>query len=389
MIPLRTVRFAALIPLSAFALAAAFVPAGAQTTATTDPVGFISLTATGTHGGVSPALSFIGQGMTRPVEVQSSVTSVSGTSVTDSSASWTDDQFDVVTTNGVSTGNAYYLELTSGTGVGLWADIVSTNGATTAHTGTPNTVVLNADLSAYISAGTTYKIRKNWTLASIFGANPTAAGASGLAGGSASGADQVQVYTPAVYNNSGTLVTPGSYTTYYYKTAGLSGGTGWRSTASLSADASNAKFEPSSGILVRRFQSADTSFTLVGSVKTGTADLPISEGLNIVSNIFPTSSMTLGTSGLYNPSDPAGNTLVGGGAANAADQVLIYSNGAYSTYYYKNSGLSGGTGWRSTASLSADASGTVIPSGASILIQRSHKTLSPNGSFEWVAPQPF
>lgn len=372
------------------AVSLSFLPVGitrAQTaTATTDPVGYITLSVAGTHGGSSAALSFLGQGMTRPVEYQSNVKSVNGTSVTDTSANWTDDQFNVVTSGSTTTGSAYYLEVTSGTGVGLWSDIVSTNGATTSHSGTPDTVVLSTDLSAYLTAGTTYKIRKNWTISSIFGVDPTAAGASGLAGGTLSTADQVLVYKPATYSSTGVQTKAGAYTTYYYKTSGL-GGTGWRSSASNSADASNAKLEPSDGILVQRNQTTDLTFTLVGAVKLGTSDLPVSYGLNILSNVYPTTSLTLGNSGLYNPSDAAGNSLVGG-TLSTADQVLIYQAGVYNTYYYKTSGL-GGTGWRSSASNSADASGTVIPSGAAILVQRNNKTLNGDGSFEWVAPQPF
>ncbi len=366
--------------------------------AVTDPVGFITLSVAGTHNATGSALSFLGQGMTRPVEYASAATGTATSTLTDSNASWTDDQFNTVTANNVTTGNPYYVELTSGTGVGLWADIVSTNGKSTQHSGTADSLTLSADLSPYITAGTTYKIRKNWTPSAFFGPDPTAAGASGLAGGTSTTADQVLLYTPAVYNSSGNLVTAAVYKSYYYQTAGF-GGTGWRSSTDSFTDASNTKFEPTSGILVQRLQATDLNFALVGAVKMGTTDLPVARGLNFVSNPYPVSSITLGTSGLYNPSDSAGNTLASG-SSTTADQVLIYvpatynNNGSqltaatYNQYYYQTQGF-GGTGWRSTMDSFSDASGTVIPLGQSILIQRLNKTVASDGSFEWVSTQPF
>ena len=49
----------------------------AQTTATTDPVGFITLNVAGTGGAVTNQLSFEGLSLTRPVEYQGSAEAVS------------------------------------------------------------------------------------------------------------------------------------------------------------------------------------------------------------------------------------------------------------------------------------------------------------------------
>ena len=209
------------------------------------------------------------------------------------------------------------------------------------------------------------KIRPNWTLSSIFGATNQA----GLQGGTASSADQILVY------NASTA----TYTTYYYQTSGI-GGVGWRKLGDTThSDQSGAFFKATDGILVKRFQSADVSFSLAGAVKLGQTAIPVAVGLNILSNVYPSGTFTLGTSGLQ-------SSGLGGGTASTADLILIYDpvNAVYNTYYYQTSGL-GGTGWRLAGdSTHADKSGVSIPFGSSILVQRKAAT-----PFTWVAPQPF
>ena len=192
-----------------------------------------------------------------------------------------------------------------------------------------------------------------------------------LTGGTLVTADEVLIYRPTA--------NPARYDTYYYKTSGLNG-TGWRSTASTSTPADTTPLLPTDGIIIRRHTAGNVSFALAGAVKLGQTALPVLPGINLLSNVYPSGTFTLGNSNLVG-SGLTGGTLV------TADQVLIYNTTTnppqYDTYYYKTSGLNG-TGWRSTASTSNDASTTPIPFGASIIIQR----INP-GSFTWVAPQPF
>jgi hypothetical protein len=333
--------------LATFAL---FQSVSSAQTAVTDPVGFITLNVQGTGGSGSNALSFLGLGFTQVISYQAMFSSASGTTLTDSSTTWVDNQF-----NGAN--GTFYVELISGSGAGRTSNIVSTSG-----TGKSITTAVN--LSSFVASGTGYKIRKNWTVATVFGPNNEA----GLQGGTSSTADQILVYNPA----------NGQYTTYYYKTSGV-GGIGWRTTASTSANASNSPFNPTDGILIKRQQSSTVGFALAGAVKLGQTSIPVATGLNILSNVYPSGTFTLGTCGLF-------ESGIGGGTSTTADQVQIYNsaNGQYSTYYYKTSGV-GGTGWRSTLSTSADASGTPIPFGLSIIIQR----LGGRPAFQWVAPQPF
>lgn len=324
--------------------------ATAQTTVATDPVGFTTLSVAGTNNASSSALSFIGLSMTQPVALQGTLESASGGTVVDDNATWTDNQF-----NG--TANAHYIELISGSGAGLMARITGTSAS-------GKSLTLAMDLSSYITSGTSYRIRKNWTIASVFGA----ANESGLAGGTATTADQILVYN----------ATTQQYTTYYYKTTGL-GGTGWRTTASTSAPAGDNALNPTDGIIIKRQQASAVNVTLAGAVKLGQTAYPIVTGLNVLSNVYPSGNLTLGNSGLL-------ASGLAGGTATTADQVQIYDSaaGAYKTYYYKTTGL-GGTGWRSTASTTTDASNTVIPPGQSIIVQRT----SSRPAFTWTAPQPF
>jgi len=84
----------------------------------------------------------------------------------------------------------------------------------------------------------------------IYTGNPQ----TGLAGGGTAGAaDNVQVWNPATQ----------SYTTYYFKTAGL-GGTGWRSTTSTSIDASTNTIPLGApGLIVRRAGNPTFNWSMV------------------------------------------------------------------------------------------------------------------------------
>jgi uncharacterized protein (TIGR02597 family) len=75
---------------------------------------------------------------------------------------------------------------------------------------------------------------------------------------------------------------------------------------------------------------------------------------------------TLGT--LFGPNNEAG---LGAGNNISADEILIYDPiaQAYTTYFYKTSGL-GGVGWRSTASTSRDCANDKIDFARGLLIRR-------------------
>jgi uncharacterized protein (TIGR02597 family) len=318
----------------------------AQTTATTDPVGFITLNAAGTGGAPDPAFSFRGLGMTRAVEYQGSAEAVGANTLTDNDATWADNQF-----NGAN--GAYLVEIVSGPGAGTTYDIQATTAAT-------KTLTLFQNLSGGITAPVSFKIRKHWTLATVFGANNE----GGLTGGTSTTADQILVQNGPTYD------------AYYYQTSGT-GGTGWRKVGTPDVDASATVFVPEEGLLLQRNQSAAANIVLMGAVKTGQTSIPVVTGNNLIGNVYA-SNMTLADSGLYT-GDPA--TGVAGGTSTSADQVLVWNGTSYDTYYYQSAGL-GGTGWRKGGAPTVDASAAVIPLGSAVFVRRNTGT-----GFNWVIPQ--
>jgi uncharacterized protein (TIGR02597 family) len=265
--------------------------------------------------------------------------------LTDNDATWTDNQF-----NGAN--GAHYIEITSGPGAGTTYDVT----ATTA----PNTLTLAQSLASGVANGSTFKIRKHWTLASVFGPGNEA----GLAGGTASTADQILIYTGA------------GFSTYYYKTVGPNG-TGWRNFNDNATSEANHVIYPDDGLVIKRTQSADVNVVLSGAVKTGQSSYPVIVGNNFIANVSAT-SMTLADSGLYTDNETTG---LKGGTASTADQVLIWNGTGYATYYYKTVGPNG-TGWRNFNDNATPADTTTIPLASCVVIVRKAAT-----GFNWVIPQ--
>lgn len=334
-------------------VAATSIPtaAQAQTTGYSDIVGFITLQIAGTGGAPSSAISFRGLSLTRPVEYQGDAETLSGTTVTDTDATWTDNQF-----NG--TGNACYLELiyTGAAPVPAWAgtiyDITATNATT-------KTLTLAQTLAAGVPADSSFKIRKHWTIGSVFGP----ANEGGLFAGSASTADQILIWNGSTYQS-------------YYRSTGGIVGAGWRLVNSVpgNADQVNAVILPDDAVIVKRTQQAAINVVLMGAVKTGQTSFAVLNGTNVLPNPFA-APVTFGGSGLLS----SGFT---GGSASTSDQVLIWNGTSYDTFYYSTGGIVG-AGWRKVNSVpgNQDQANSTIPVGSSIVLKRF------GTAFEWKIPQ--
>jgi uncharacterized protein (TIGR02597 family) len=321
----------------------------AQTTATTDPVGFITLNAAGNGGGASPALSFRGLGMTRAIEYQGSAESVGANTLVDNDATWTDNQF-----NGAN--GAYFVEITSGPGAGTSYDIQTTAAGT-------KTITLVQNLGAGIAAPVSFKVRKHWTIATVFGPNNE----GGLTGGTAETADQILVQNGA------------NYDPYFYQTSG-GDGTGWRKAGAPGVDAGGTVFVPEEGFVLKRNQSAGANIVLMGAVKMGQTSVPIVVGNNLIGNVYA-ANLTLQSSGLYTGNPATG--LVSGDEPSTSDQVLLWNGAGYTTYYYQTAPpAAGGSGWRNATDVFGDASATSIPVGIGLIIKRSN-----GAAFDWKVPQ--
>ena len=331
--------------------------------AVTDPVGFITLNLPGATAANAPAaISFKGLGMTRLVEYQGSAETASGTTLTESNAGWTANKFNPP---GASAETAtHYVEIvrssgsqTMAPGEGTTYDIIATSA---------DSLTLAQPLASGVGTGAQFKIRKHWTIESVFGAVPTA-----LQAGTAGAADQV-----LVYRGSG-------YDIYYFESPNFLNPTGgWKNASKPEvSNAGGAKILPEDGLIIKRSSQQTTSVTLTGAVKTGVSSIPVHPGVNIIGNVFA-AKMTLTSSNLYRGDSQLG---LASGTAGEADQVLIYNGSGYEVFYYESPNfLNPQGGWKNAAN--PDATGdlglTQIPFGSAVIVKRNRGT-----GFDWTAPQ--
>jgi uncharacterized protein (TIGR02597 family) len=338
----------ALAVTAACSLVAVLSPALFAQTATTDPVGFITLSVPG-NGGSGSSIAITGLGLTRPIEYQGSAEAVGANSLTDNEATWTDNQF-----NGAN--GEFFVEITSGPGAGVTANITGTNAQT-------KTITTAESLQGVAAQGVTFKIRKHWTLSSVFGAD---AANLNIAGGTATTADQV-----LLWNGTG-------YDTYYFQTSGI-GGVGWRKSGAPTVDQASLKIFPEEGVTIKRKQQTAANIVLMGAVKLGPTSVAVDNGISVIGNVYA-SGMTLASSGLHDANDDPAKG-VAGGTVTSADQVLIWNGTGYDTYYFQTSGI-GGVGWRKSGAPTVDASNTPVPVGSAVTIKRKFAT-----GFNWIVPQ--
>jgi len=335
---LRLPRF--LVP--AVLLLAATVAGSAQTTVTTDPVGFVQATLVPSSDGTVRKFTAISFPLHQTPIFVGLVASVSGSTVNLTGSSLGD-----VTSapyllhvksavNSLATGRSFLITLSSSTSV----------------TVNPQGVPLSAILSGSDQVG----IYQANTLGSVFGAIDSDVQ---LKGGSTVGNSDV-VY---MWNGNGW----GAY--FYIPTYG------WVLNGDGSfAISNNTPIYPDEGVLVGRISTATLPSTyamIQGTVPTNTQNVFASGGgsLTFVSNPLPT-PVTFAQFGFTSaPSWLPGNT------AGNADNVYLWQNNGWLTYFYIS-----GYGWV----LNGDGSfavqdNTAIPAGAAFLVRR-RTTISASNS---------
>lgn len=322
-------------------------PLAAQTNSvTTDPVGYITVPIVGTGGSTPAAYTFLGLSMIREASYQGALTGVGAFTLIDTNASWVEDQFN--DTNGTFT-----VELAAGTYEGYQTTISNTVSAT-------KTLEIVDDFSSIAAPTNSYRIYKDWTLASVFGVSNS----SGLAGGTATTADQILIRNDAGYD------------IYYYQTSGI-GGVGWRKSGTPLIDRKDTPLFIEQGLLIKRLASPSTNLTIIGAVKVTPTVIPAELGYNFIANVYPV-DMTLASSQLYTGNPTNG---VNGGSSTSADQVQIRNGALTDLYYYQTQGI-GGIGWRKVGSPLVDASTNLIPGGICFVVKRSLDL-----PFMWKAPK--
>jgi uncharacterized protein (TIGR02597 family) len=327
--------------------------ANAQTTATTDPVGFTTLTVQGkATAEAANRNNFVSLNMQRAPSFQGAISSValdgSGRSVlTVSGASFTANQFS-------GAGNSHYVRLTSEAGGnnGLVSEVVSSSG---------NTITVVDNINSAVSAGSTkFAVTPYWTLSTAF---PQGGGLTGAS--AAASADTITIIPPT-----------GGALTYFYSTSFNQ----WRRGTT---DSSNVLIPPGSGMQIIRKQIGNVDIVLAGNVTLGPVEAivggatPTASRNSFIANPFPLASKTLGTSGLYTGDPTTG--VVGGSAAASADTVTIFdpTTGQALTYFYSTSFNQ----WRRGT---ADSSNVTIPIGAAVQVTRKAN----RGEFSWFIQQP-
>jgi len=334
------------LSLLALSIFSALSSAGAQTTVSTDPVGFVSSNvAAGTLA--NPKLSFVSPTLQNPIVWQSVITGASANTLTVAGTPWTAGQF-----NGAS--GSYYVEVFSPTDPGAIGKITAT---------AANSISTEEDLSQYAMVGDSIRIRKYVTLADFFGVNNSA---GLLAGEESPLADEVLIYNGATFKSS------------FYYVGDPDNVAGWYDSSTF-LPSGNFVIAPHQGVIIKRKTTGTPKLTFAGAVKTGNTLLPVYNGVNVIGTVSAM-GLTLNSSGLYTG---APNTFKAGEEAPDGDEVTIFTVSGQTNYYYYVGDPDNAAGWRNSATF-AVAGNIIIEPGSAFIIKRK----GAGTSFYWTLPSP-
>jgi hypothetical protein len=329
--------------IASLASAVALPVSMAQTTATTDPVGFTTVSITAGTG-TAKRNTFFSLPLLETLEnfsgnAAGTITGVGATTISDSSANWAAGALSQVA-------SPYVIMITSGAAEGAMFLISSTspNTSTSVTISSTDTAQVPNLANLGVASGNTYKIFACDTLSSFFGV-PSPTGISG--GTSPSTADTILI------------TVNGSASTYYYNTTlGR-----WTRVAFGNPSAANTPLLPYYGLQYQRLGSTALSFVTTGNVPTISRKVQVkNSGVTLLAQYWPTSS-TLSSLGLQSmPGWASGNAQTG-------DNVLVTTGGSTLTYYYD------GTNWRRVAFGNPISNNVEIPIGSAV--QLSKKGNSP------------
>lgn len=342
---------------SAAALAACLVTASAQTSVTTDPVGFT------TSSCAAESDTFVGMPFTRPPTFVGAVQSVSGSTIAvGSSPGWTANQF--VYAAGVQP-NHYYILIGAGGSANPKQGhtyFISSNDSSTV------TISSSLDDLSGITASTQVSIIPYWTPATLF---PASDANVSFTPTTSTSAYKTELLVP---NYSAPGINVGYSPAYFFSNNvnGTSSNVGWRIVGDNSTDHGDDPLSPDSYFVVRNANGAPAlSLTAAGSVLLKKMAVPLitsaSQQQDNPASVPRPINVTLNALGL-NSSD---------GSFVAGDQLLVYTNaqsgfnpGPSATYYYnQQAGTSGG--WRLLGDDVNDRGSDIIPSSAGLVIRKA------------------
>lgn len=313
---------------------------------TTTPVWMASDTYLPGNGGGGSKLTFFSQRMVTPVEAAGIISSLSTTSLTDTGAAWSNNQFG-------TNSRAAYVEFDNGSMV----NIADTDAGT-------STLRLSGSIVGVASVGDAYRIREHLTVAMLFGTNNET---GLLAGPNPSQADNVLLLLPESQQ---------SLTLFYYSNPSFSSFRGWVRADTFSPDPNEVVY-PAQGLMVRRIGSSDANLLVSGLAKSGNAVVPVQPGYNLLGTLKSLTSVSLSNLNLYTANPSTG--VIGGGNPAAADNLLIMnSDGSVSTFFY----FLGQTfqGWVN-ANGNTPAGNVAIAPGSAFFVNRQNP-----GAFSWTIP---
>ena len=333
--------YATLTDLKCLAIAAVMLPAPLWAVETTSENFVTSATLIQGNGGTGARLSYFGLQMVSPLSFAGRVTGAGATTLVDSNATWSQDQF-----NG--TNGFHYVEFDSG----LKVDIFRTDSAS-------KTLTLT-NVAAPATVGNAYRIRKHLTVADVFGKNNEA----GLTPGPNSAqADNVLLQIPQSQQ----------ILTFFY--SNVPGFSGWY--LDNYAPGAQVVIYPEAGLMVRNKSNRNVTVYLKGSAKEGANLAPVFPGYNLLGTLKSQRSLKLSELNLY-----TGNPVTGvgpGGNPTAADNlILIHPDGTTAAYFYSD--VVGFQGWYDTSFRTS--SDVLVPAGSAFFVQRK----APRAAFYWTVP---
>lgn len=353
-------------PMLPVLVAAGFLAsASAQTTVTTDPVGFVTVTCLGNSD------TFVSTPLHQAAVFQGAVDSVTGGNVLNiSSAAFTVNAYN----------NTHYVLVASGSKSGMWYTITGTAAAAL-------TVDTAGDDISTALAGATVKVVPFWTLNTVMpsgqGVNP-----------SPTFVPVSQVLIPDL-TNAGTNLSASA--TYFYYSGAAAGGAGWRKSGALVTQKfDNQVLVPDSYFIVRHNTATSTEITNSGSVQ-------MTKLASVIGTLAPNKAQDNAIA--FNAATPmtlAQSTLFESGAFTGSptfvpkDQLFVFDNtvvaknkSAAATYWYYSGAAAGGAGWRKAGDLATtkhDNTAVFQPGNGYII--RKVAAATP-GSSTWSATPPY
>ncbi len=350
----------------------------AQTTATTDPVGFVTVALAAN----SDSYVFIPFKRT-PAFAGAANAAINANVIPVTDTPFTANQFVYVQ---FTQPNHYYVFLNTGTKAGSYYTV--TGNTTNSLTIDPN----GDNLSAAILPGTTFQIIPYDTLGTIF---PAGKGVDASAGNGV-GVRQTEILIPDGVSSGIDLALPVSY---YYNSNTALPGAGWRKAGAGGVLADDDVLYPDQFFVVRnKAASAGNNLTFLGTVPMATLITPVgtiavsTNQDNAVALPIP-GNLTLTQSNIWESGAFLGSASHGVGSR--GDQILVYDNsipgrdkGSDFSYYYYTGTSSPGPGWRKAGISGVLANNDVIiKAGLGLVIRK--KSTGPILTSIWSVKPPY